>query len=104
MAIEYLKEKKYKGILKFRVSSETLDPEPGSWRALRKPKTEVMQTERVAIADEARMSIQEVLDRYNSGILIQLVQLQGVTPPEPVADSFNEVNRAKQDQETLHFF
>ena len=25
----------------------------------------------------------------------------GVVPPEPVADSFNEVNRAKQDQETL---
>ena len=27
--------------------------------------------------------------------------MQGVVPPEPVADSFNEVNRAKQDQETL---
>jgi len=27
--------------------------------------------------------------------------LQGVVPPEPVSDSFNEVNRAKQDQETL---
>lgn len=63
--------------------------------------TEVMQTERIAIADKARTSIQEVLDKYNSGILIQLVQLQGVTPPTPVADSFNEVNRAKQEQETL---
>ena len=34
-------------------------------------------------------------------VSIQLVQLQGVVPPEPVADSFNEVNRAKQEQETL---
>jgi membrane protease subunit HflK len=30
-----------------------------------------------------------------------MVQLQGVVPPAPVADSFNEVNRAKQEEETL---
>ena len=34
-------------------------------------------------------------------ISIQLVQLQGVVPPDPVADSFNEVNRAKQEEETV---
>ena len=43
----------------------------------------------------------ELLDSYHSGVSIQLVQLQGVVPPEPVSDSFNEVNRAKQEQETL---
>ena len=62
---------------------------------------EVIQTERVAIADNAKLYMQEILDKYKSGVSIQLVQLQGVVPPEPVADSFNEVNRAKQDQETL---
>ena len=62
---------------------------------------EVIQTERVAIAEGARIKIQEILDSYNSGISIQMVQLQGVLPPSPVADSFNEVNRAKQEQETL---
>ena len=62
---------------------------------------EVLQAERVAIADEAKIYMQHLLDSYNSGISIQLVQLQGVVPPEPVADSFNEVNRAKQEQETL---
>jgi membrane protease subunit HflK len=62
---------------------------------------EVLQSERVAIAEEARKKIQLVLDRYEAGISIQMVQLQGVLPPEPVADSFNEVNRAKQEQETL---
>ena len=45
--------------------------------------------------------MQSLLDSYNSGISIQMVQLQGVVPPDPVADSFNEVNRAKQEQETL---
>ena len=63
--------------------------------------SEVLQTERVNIAIEAKGYMQELLDKYTAGISIQLVQLQGVVPPEPVADSFNEVNRAKQDQETL---
>ena len=63
--------------------------------------SEVLQTERVNIAIAAKIYMQKLLDNYKTGISIQLVQLQGVVPPEPVADSFNEVNRAKQDQETL---
>ena len=62
---------------------------------------EVLQQERVAIGDEARKYMQNLLDQYKSGIAIQLVQLQGVVPPKTVEDSFNEVNRAKQEQETL---
>ena len=62
---------------------------------------EVLQVERVKIADEAKIYMQSLLDSYNYGISIQMVQLQGVVPPEPVADSFNEVNREKQEQETL---
>ena len=62
---------------------------------------EVIQAERITIAVEAKQYMQEILDKYESGISIQMVQLQGVVPPEPVADSFNEVNRAKQEQETL---
>ena len=63
--------------------------------------TEVLQAERESVALEARKYMQQLLDEYQSGVSIQLVQLQGVVPPEPVADSFNEVNRAKQEQETL---
>jgi len=63
--------------------------------------TEVLQAERESVALEARRYMQQLLDEYKSGVSIQLVQLQGVVPPEPVADSFNEVNRAKQEQETL---
>ena len=62
---------------------------------------EVLKSERINIAIEAKHHMQELLDNYGSGVSVQLVQLQGVVPPEPVADSFNEVNRAKQDQETL---
>tara|TARA_B110001454_G_scaffold9283_1_gene8735 strand:- start:1876 stop:2844 length:969 start_codon:yes stop_codon:yes gene_type:complete len=62
---------------------------------------EVLQSEREAVAIQARKYMQDLLDNYDCGISIQLVQLQGVVPPEPVSDSFNEVNRAKQEQETL---
>jgi len=62
---------------------------------------EVMQTERKSIGDYAKTHLQSILDSYDCGISVQMVQLQGVVPPDPVADSFNEVNRAKQEQETL---
>ena len=62
---------------------------------------EVMQTERKSIGDYAKIHLQTILDSYSCGISVQMVQLQGVVPPDPVADSFNEVNRAKQEQETL---
>ena len=62
---------------------------------------EVLQKERIAIANLSKSHMQKILDSYESGIQIQMVQLQGVVPPAPVADSFNEVNRAKQEEETL---
>ena len=61
---------------------------------------EVIKSERSAVSDGARLHMQGILDSYKSGISIQMVQLQGVVPPITVSDSFNEVNRAKQEQET----
>ena len=62
---------------------------------------EVLQKERIKIANLSKEHMQMILDDYSAGIQIQMVQLQGVVPPGPVADSFNEVNRAKQEEETL---
>jgi membrane protease subunit HflK len=63
--------------------------------------SEAVQAERRNIGDSARENMQLLLDEYGTGISVEMVQLQSVVPPEPVADSFNEVNRAKQDQETM---
>jgi len=63
--------------------------------------TEVIQTERVIIADNAKKYMQQILDDYDSGISIKMVQLQSVLPPQPVADSYNEVVRAEQEEEKL---
>jgi len=67
---------------------------------------DVLYEERVAIANKAEIIMQDILDGFDdgekpAGIDIQLVQLQEVVPPSPVADSFNEVNRAIQEAETV---
>lgn len=62
---------------------------------------EVLQSDRVEIASLVRDYMQKTLDLYDAGIDVQLVQLKDVHPPDPVRDSFNEVNRAKQEQERM---
>ncbi|MCD6205948.1 MAG: FtsH protease activity modulator HflK [Candidatus Marinimicrobia bacterium] len=61
---------------------------------------EVLQSDRRKIALLAQDYMQQTLDQYDLGVDIQLVQLITVQPPGPVFDSYNEVNRAKQEQET----
>ena len=61
----------------------------------------VLTTGRSQIEDEARRSMTQVLGAYDAGIEVVAVQLQNVTPPEPVQPSFNDVNRAEQDREKL---
>ena len=63
--------------------------------------TEVLQTDRVVIANNAKDHMQRILDQYQAGISIKMVQLQSVLPPGPVADSYNEVIRAEQEEEKL---
>jgi modulator of FtsH protease HflK len=62
---------------------------------------EVLTTGRGKIASEAKRLMQEVIDKYDIGIHIVAVKLQDVNPPEVVKDSFNEVNKAKQEQEKV---
>jgi modulator of FtsH protease HflK len=50
---------------------------------------------------EAREQIQQTLDEYGAGILINQVQLQRVDPPNEVIDAFRDVQRAQADRERL---
>lgn len=63
--------------------------------------TEVLTTGRVGIAGDAKILMQEVLDKYDTGILIRSIKLQDVNPPKSVQASFNDVNSAKQEQEKM---
>ncbi len=59
----------------------------------------VLTTARVEIASEAKEEIQEVLSEYESGVRLVTVELQDVTPPDPVKPAFNEVNESRQERE-----
>lgn len=60
---------------------------------------EVLTTGRDQIAVDAKRDIQEHLDGFDCGIQIVTVKLQTVSPPEPVKDAFDSVNRARQNKE-----
>ncbi|MFP4317000.1 MAG: FtsH protease activity modulator HflK [Desulfovibrionales bacterium] len=50
-----------------------------------------------AIQDATREMMQNIMDRYESGIQILAVQLQDVQPPTEVVDSFRDVVRSRED-------
>ena len=61
--------------------------------------SDVLTVGRVAVATEVKEAMQEVLTNYGTGIRLVTVELQDVTPPDPVKPAFNEVNEARQDKE-----
>jgi len=63
------------------------------------PIQAALSDKRQEIADQAKDMLQRILDRYQAGILITQVQLQRVDPPAAVIDAFNDVQRARADQE-----
>jgi len=60
---------------------------------------EVLTVARVEMQQQAREEIQEVMDRYETGIHVITVELQDVIPPPRVQPAFNEVNEARQERE-----
>ena len=65
----------------------------------RTPIQAAMSTSRQQIADQTRALLQQLLDNEQAGVEITQVQLQRVEPPLAVIDAFNDVQRARADQE-----
>jgi membrane protease subunit HflK len=63
--------------------------------------SDVLTVGRVAIATEVKEEMQKILSEYETGIRLVTVELQDVTPPDPVKPAFNEVNEARQDLERM---
>ena len=57
----------------------------------------ILTTEQSSVAQEVRQIMQQALDAYGSGILINVVQLQAAQPPAQVREAFFDVNAAQQD-------
>jgi membrane protease subunit HflK len=62
---------------------------------------EVITVGRQEIESEALTKMQALSTKYAMGISIDQVQLKNINPPEPVQESFNEVNQAQQEKEKL---
>ena len=62
---------------------------------------EVITIGRQEIESEALIKMQALSTKYEMGISIDQVQLKNINPPQPVQESFNEVNQAQQEKEKL---
>jgi membrane protease subunit HflK len=54
---------------------------------------------RAEVAARAQKLMQEILDRYETGINVTTVNLQNTSAPDPVLPAFEDVVRAQQDRE-----
>jgi modulator of FtsH protease HflK len=65
----------------------------------RRPAQDIFREERQAIADAVRGTIQGTLDEYGAGLNINAISIEDAAPPREVADAFDEVQRAEQDED-----
>ncbi len=59
----------------------------------------VLYEGREKVAFDTSALMQQILDRYNIGVLVTNVTMQGVQPPEQVQASFDDAVKAGQDRE-----
>lgn len=53
--------------------------------------------ERAAIAEDVRLRVQEILDSYHAGVLVQGIDINKADPPAAVDEAFKDVSAAQQD-------
>ena len=63
------------------------------------PLEDALTVKRQSVQQEAKDLLQKILDEYKTGVAVAEIQLLKVDPPQEVIDAFNDVQRAKQDQE-----
>jgi len=61
----------------------------------------ILKEGRTEITAQSRELIQNILDRYKSGLQITSVNLQDAQPPEPVQDAFADAVKAREDSERV---
>ncbi|WP_215225328.1 FtsH protease activity modulator HflK [Echinicola shivajiensis] len=102
--VQYRISDSYKYLFKVRNADKTLrDMSEAAMRKVVGDRTvnEVLTVGRQEIATSVEQLLQELCDEYENGIRIDQVVLQDVNPPDPVKPSFNAVNEAQQERETL---
>ena len=62
---------------------------------------DLLTTDRPIVDSETKALLQNILDRYKTGIQIQSIEIQDAKPPREVRDAFDDVVRADQDKTKL---
>ncbi|MCA0275273.1 MAG: FtsH protease activity modulator HflK [Proteobacteria bacterium] len=65
----------------------------------RRPAQDVFRDDRQGIAGNVRDIIQQTLDSYGTGMTVNAISIEDAAPPREVADAFDEVQRAEQDED-----
>jgi membrane protease subunit HflK len=65
----------------------------------RRPADDTYRDKRAEIEIEVQQITQRILDDYGLGVNVDEIAMENVAPPTEVADAFDEVQRAEQDQE-----
>lgn len=60
---------------------------------------DVLTEGKFQVQQEIKSLLQKILDSYDTGIIVDMVQLQDVLPPDPVVASFKDVVSAREDRE-----
>ncbi|WP_062011078.1 FtsH protease activity modulator HflK [Aureimonas sp. AU4] len=64
----------------------------------RRPVEDVFRDDRAGIAELVRGITQQTLDSYGAGINVNAISIEEAAPPADVADAFEEVQRAEQNE------
>ncbi|MCR9133935.1 MAG: FtsH protease activity modulator HflK [bacterium] len=102
--VQYLIDNPYNYLFKVRNADETLrDISEAAMRQIVGDRTvdEVFTVGRAEIATQMEIILQDIATEYEMGLKIDQVLVRDVTPPDPVKPSFNGVNEAEQQRETL---
>lgn len=65
----------------------------------RRPAQDIFRDDRQGIAEEVRSIIQSTLEEYGAGLTVNALSIEDAAPPREVADAFDEVQRAEQDED-----
>ncbi len=64
----------------------------------RRPADDIFRDDKAGITLEVQQITQGILDSYGAGVTISGISIEQVAPPAEVADAFDEVQRAQQDE------
>jgi membrane protease subunit HflK len=67
----------------------------------RRPAQDIFRDNRQAVATEVKDQIQKTMDNYQTGIAVNTVSIEDVSPPKEVSSAFDEVQRAEQDEDKM---